>query len=101
MRFELLSKQKAKKEQERVAEIAEVIPKVKGSAVVVVWEARIKDAQDVVNAGSWNVASCHESLAKLTREPVNTNQDPIGKLKVRGQEKEAENVLGDDNQAKV
>lgn len=76
-RVELLSKEKDEKEDEHVAEIAEVIVEVKGSVAMAIWEAKNKLAEDVANAGSWNVADWHEALAKLTGEPVNIVQDHV------------------------
>lgn len=99
MRVAPLSKQKATKEAEHVTEITEVIPKVKGNAVVPVQEVKIELAEDVANAGSQNVAGWHEALAKLNGEPIYTNQDPTGQLKVGGREKEVKKVSGHGNQA--
>lgn len=49
---EILSKEKANNEEEHAAEIDEVIAEVKRSVVVVVWEAKVKLAEDVASAGS-------------------------------------------------
>ena len=49
-RVELLSKFKAKKEEQHAVEITKVIVEVKDSVVVVVWEAEIKLTEDVANA---------------------------------------------------
>lgn len=70
-RVELLSKEKAEKEEEHAAEIPEVITEVKGSAVVAIFEANIKLVMDVANTGSWNVVGWYEVLDKLTGENVN------------------------------
>lgn len=53
--MEKLTKEKVKKEEEHVVEMGGVITKVKVS-VVAIWEAKIKLAEDLENAGSWNVA---------------------------------------------
>lgn len=55
-----------------------MITEVKGSTVVVFWEAKIKLTEDVSNMGSWNVAGWREVLAKLNGKPVNTIQDLVG-----------------------
>lgn len=41
-RVKLLSKEKAKKEEENEAQMAEVIVEVKASVALTVWEAKIK-----------------------------------------------------------
>ena len=76
MRVELLSKEKDEKEEEHVAEMEEVIAKVKSSATIVVWETKIRLAEDVSNAGSWDLTGWREPLAKLTSKLMNTSQDP-------------------------
>lgn len=101
IRVELMRKEKDKKEEQHVAEIAEVIVEMKGSTIVVFWEAKIKLAEDVANARSWNGADWHEALAKLTSESVNTSRDPVGQLKVRGEVEETKNVPRDNIQAVV
>lgn len=50
--MELLSKEKAKKEEEHAAKMDDVIVDVKASATVAVREAKVKLAEDVENAGS-------------------------------------------------
>lgn len=67
--MELLSKEKAKKEEERAANIEDVITEVKTSVVIAIWEANIKHVEDVANAGSWNLVGWCEALAKLTGKP--------------------------------
>lgn len=98
MKVELLSKEKVEKGEEHATEMQEVIVEVRSSVVVAVWEAKINVAEDVANVGSWNVASQLETLAKLTSELVNTGQDPVKQLQVRGDEEGAEKVLGVDDQ---
>lgn len=61
--MELLGKEKAEKEEEHVTETDEVITEAKPSAVVAIWEAKIKLAEDVTNTGSWNLAGWQASLA--------------------------------------
>lgn len=95
---EILSKEKANNEEEHAAEIDEVIAEVKRSVVVVVWEAKVKLAEDVASAGSQNLVVWHEALAKLTGKPVNTSHDPEGKQQKAGKEEKA---LGNDNQSTV
>lgn len=77
--MEKLVKEKAEKEEEHVAEIVEVINEVKSSTIEAVWEAKIKMAYDVENAGSWNVAGWHEALAKLTGGPLKEEEKKIEK----------------------
>lgn len=53
MRVELLSKERADREREEHAiYILDLIVEVKGSAIVVIWEAKIKLAEDMDNTGS-------------------------------------------------
>ena len=77
--MELLSKEKVDKEEEHDVYTEEVIAEVKVSVVVAVSEAKIKLAEDVANAESWNLDGLCEALAKLIGKPVSTNQDPKGK----------------------
>ena len=53
----------------------EVISDAKVGDVVVVQEAKIRFAEDLENAGSWDVDSWCEALAKLTSKPATTSQD--------------------------
>ena len=41
-RVELLSKEKAEKEEEHAVEMDEVIAEMKASAIMIVWEAKLK-----------------------------------------------------------
>lgn len=61
----------------------------------------MKLAKDVANAGSQDVVGWREALAKLTGEPVKTNQDLAGQLDVGGEKKEEKKVPGDGNQVAV
>lgn len=72
-RVELLSKEKAQKEEEHEAEMTKVIVEVKAIAILVVWEAHIKLVEYVANARSWNLAGQQAGLAKLKGEPINTS----------------------------
>lgn len=58
----------------------------------------IKLAEDVANAGSWNQARWHATLAQLTSEPVNTSQDPEEQ---QPKETEEEKTPGNDDQSTV
>lgn len=50
-----------------------------------VWEAKIKLAEDVKNTGYWDAVGWKEALAKLTSRPFNACKTPIGE---RGEEEE-------------
>lgn len=73
-----MSKEKAKKEEEHDAEITKVITKVKASAVMAVWEVKIKLVEDVANVGSWNMAGWRTTLAELKGDFFMTSEDPKG-----------------------
>lgn len=73
-----MSKEKVEKEEQHAVEMDEEIAKVKTSDVAVVWKGMIKLAEEMANAGSWNLSRWHATLAKLTGEPVNTIKDPKG-----------------------
>ena len=77
-RVELWRKEKAEKEEEHIAEMEEVIAEAKVNAVVAVWEAKIKLAKYVANAGSQNLVWWWAALSQLTGEPMNTIQDAEG-----------------------
>ena len=62
-RVKLLIKEKAEKEEEHITGMKEVITEAKASAVVAVWEAKMKLAKDMDNAGSWNLAGWCASLS--------------------------------------
>lgn len=49
--MEKMPREKAKKEMEHVAEMGKVIAQVRMSAAVVVWEAKIKLAEDLEIVG--------------------------------------------------
>lgn len=71
-----MRKEKAKKEEEHVAKMDEVITKFKASTFMVVWEAKIKLVVDVANIGTWNLARWHATLAELKGKPVKTSREP-------------------------
>lgn len=73
---EFMSKEEAEKEKEHDAEMANVIAKVKASIVIVVWEAKIRLAEDVSNIGSWNLTRWRATLAELKVEFVKTDEYP-------------------------
>ena len=72
-----------------------MIAEAKSNATIVVWETKIRLAEDVANAGSWDLTGWRESLAKLTSKLMNTSQDP---KEQPSKVEEVENVTGDDNQ---
>ena len=90
-RVELVSKEKAEREEEHVHEMEEVISDAKISVVVAVWEAKIHLAEGLENVGSSNVDSWREALAKLSGKPATANQDPVLRLS-----KEEEKKADDD-----
>lgn len=51
---------------------------MKPRAISMRWEAIIKLAEDIKNAGSLDVIGWHEALAKLTGRHVNNSQDLVG-----------------------
>lgn len=53
-----------------------MIAEARSSVVEVVWEEKIKIAEDIKNAGSWDMTGWHEALAKVTGRPINIFQDP-------------------------
>ena len=60
--MELLSNEKSKKEDEHDVEMVEVIAKVKASIVMALWQDNMKLAEDVANAGTWNLVGWQETL---------------------------------------
>ena len=94
----MLSKAKAEKEdEEHLLEMVEVISDAKVNVAVAFWEAKIHLAEDLENAGSWDMDCWHEALAKLTGKPAVANQDPILQLIEGREKKDADN----DDQTKV
>lgn len=74
----------------------DVIAKVRTStAVIVVWEEKIKVADDLENAGSQNVTGWCEALGKFTGKPAGTSQDPASQPKEGGEKIEVASG-GDD-----
>lgn len=63
MILERLSKYKMEKEDEHALEIKEMIAELKISVVEAIREAKNKLAEDLENAGSWNMNGWCESLA--------------------------------------
>lgn len=82
-----------------MVEIDEVIAEAKTSAVVAVWEAKIKLAEDLENTGSWNVARWHETLVKLTGKTVSASQDPALQPKEVGEKNKTEVAPSGDDQS--
>ena len=97
-RVDLLSKEKAKKEEEHVEEMEKVIVEGKSSAAMAVWETKIKLVKEIANTGSWDLAGRREALAKLTSKLVNNSHDPEGQL---SRVDEVEKTTSDDNQLTV
>lgn len=91
----MLRKEKAEKEEDHVVEMEEVITEVKSSAAIIVWESKIRLAEDVTNARSWDLTGWREALAKLIGKLVNTSQDPEGQP---SKVDKVEKFTGDDNQ---
>lgn len=77
-RVDLLRKEKVEKEEEHDEEMAEVIAEVKASVVMVVWDAKIKLDEDVVNIGSWNLVGWRATLAEFKCKSVKTREHPEG-----------------------
>ena len=50
-----------------------MIVEVKASATLAVWEAKIKLAEDVANAGSYNLAEWRVTLAELKDGSIKTS----------------------------
>lgn len=98
-KVEKLTKEKTEKEEEHVAEIGEVIMEVKASAIVAIWEAKIKVAEDLKNAGSWNVAGGHKALSKLTGKNIDSSQDPALQPNQGGQKTNMAQGVGDHSAA--
>ena len=54
-KVELLTREKAEREEELICKMEEVVSDAKASVLVAVWEAKIHLAEDLKNAGSWDV----------------------------------------------
>lgn len=65
---------------------------------MLVWEAKIKLAEDVANVGSWNLVGCHATLAELKGKLIKTSEDPEGQQPKADDEKK---ISGNDDQATV
>lgn len=82
-----LVKEKAEREEEHVAEIKEVITEARSSAAEVVCVEKVKLAEDVQNARSWDVVGWREALANLIGRSINDCQDPGGEKREEEEEK--------------
>ena len=55
--------------------------------IIAVWEAKIRLAEDLDNASSWDVDGLREALANLTGKPATTTHDPVLQLTGGGEKK--------------
>ena len=78
-------------------DLEEVIADLKKNVTMAILEAKIKLAEDLENAGSWDVDGWRDELAKLIGKPATANQDPILLLTEGGEKNDAAN----DEQNKV
>ena len=73
-RVELHSKEKDEKEEDHLLEMERVIFNVKFNVAVAIRKAKIRLAEDLENAGSWDVDGWREAIVKLTGKPTTANQ---------------------------
>ena len=73
----------------------EVTVEAEASVDVAIWEAKLKLAEDMANAGFQNLVVWRTTLPQITGEPVNTCQDPKGQQPKAGKEKK---IIGNENQ---